>query len=95
VREEKIMPLEEAVRKMTSLPAERFELANRGRLAEGFLADVVVFDAETVADKATFANPHQYAVGFEAVLVNGGLVLEKGERTETLPGMVLRGHLYL
>ncbi len=93
VREMKIMPLEEAIRKMTSFPAERFELKNRGRLAEGFMADVVVFDPDRVADQATYAEPHQYSIGIEAVLVNGEVVLEKGERTEKLPGKVLRGSL--
>jgi len=92
VREEKIMPLEEAIRKMTSLPAERFGLARRGRLAEGFFADVVVFDSARVRDRATFAEPHQYADGFEAVLVNGVVVFERGERAE-LPGKVIRGSL--
>ena len=93
VREEKIMPLEEAIRKMTSLPAERFSLARRGRLAKGFFADVVVFDPAKVRDRATFAEPHQYADGFEAVLVNGVVVFEGGERTEELPGKVIRGSL--
>src|SRR3990172_5883372 len=93
VREEKIMPLEEAIRKMTSLPAERFGLARRGRLAEGFFADVVVFDPGRVNDRATFAEPHQYAEGFEAVLVNGVVVFEGGERTGELPGKVIRGSL--
>ena len=92
VREEKIMPLEEAIRKMTSLPAERFGLARRGRLAEGFFADVVVFDSARVRERATFAEPHQYADGFEAVLVNGVVVFERGERAE-LPGKVIRGSL--
>ncbi len=91
VREEKIMPFEEAVRKMTSLPAERFSLARRGRLAEGFFADVAVFDPARVRDRATFAEPHQYADGFNAVLVNGVVVFENGERTEELPGKVIRG----
>jgi N-acyl-D-amino-acid deacylase len=91
VRDMKIMSLEESIRKMTSLPAERFGLAERGRLAEGYYADVAVFDPATVEDKATFAKPHQYATGFEAVVVNGKLVFEGGERSDALPGMVLRG----
>ncbi len=94
VREDRVMPLEEAIRKMTSLPAERFALAGRGRLAEGFFADVAVFDPVKVRDRATFEAPHQYAEGFEAVLVNGALVLEGGKRTETLPGKVIRGSLH-
>lgn len=93
VREMKVMTLEESIRKMTSLPAERFSIAGRGRLVEGFFADITVFDPAAVQDKATFAKPHQYADGFEAVLVNGKLVLEGGERSEELPGMVLRGDL--
>lgn len=91
VRETKIMPLEEAVRKMTSLPADRFGLEGRGRLAEGYLADVVAFDPLRVEDRATFAEPHQYAAGFEMVMVNGRVVFERGERTEELPGRVLTG----
>jgi N-acyl-D-amino-acid deacylase len=93
VREEKLMPLEEAVRKMTSLPAERFGLARRGRIAEGYFADVVVLDPARVRDRATFAEPHQYADGIEAVLVNGVVVLEGDERAEALPGKVIRGSL--
>ncbi len=93
VREMKIMPLEEAVRKMTGLPADRFGLAERGRLAEGYLADVVVLDPLRVADRATFADPHQYADGFELVMVNGRVVYEGGERTEELPGRVLLGNV--
>ena len=62
------------------------DVADRGRLAEGFFADITVFDPATVEDKATFAKPHQYAHGFEAVVVNGKLVLEGGERSEELPG---------
>ncbi|HJS75353.1 MAG TPA: D-aminoacylase [Vicinamibacteria bacterium] len=93
VREDRLMPLEEAVRKMTSLPAERFGLGRRGRLAEGYFADVVVFDPSRVADRATFAEPHQYADGFQAVLANGTLVLKNGKRTEALPAKVIRGSL--
>ncbi len=93
VREDRVMPLEEAVRKMTSLPAERFSLARRGRLAEGFFADIAVFDAGKVRDRATFAEPHQYAEGFDFVLVNGSVVLEDGKRTDALPGKGIRGSL--
>lgn len=93
VREMKVMTLEESIRKMTSLPAERFGIEGRGRLAEGYFADIAVFDPATVEDKATFAKPHQYADGFEAIVVNGKLVLEGGERSDQLPGMVLRGDL--
>jgi N-acyl-D-amino-acid deacylase len=90
VREKKLLTLEEAVRKMTSLPAERFGLPRRGRIAEGFFADVAVFDPSRVTDRATFEEPHRYAEGFELVMVNGEIVLERGKRTEELPGMVLR-----
>ena len=93
VREMKVMTLEESIRKMTSLPAERFGIQDRGRVAEGYFADIAVFDPAAVEDKATFAKPHRYADGFEAVIVNGKLVLAGGERSEELPGMVLRGDL--
>ena len=91
VREMEIMTLEESIRKMTSLPAERFGVAQRGRITEGYFADIAVFDPASVQDNATFAKPHQYAAGFEVVIVNGKPVLEGGERSEELPGMVLRG----
>lgn len=91
VREMNIMSLEESIRKMTSLPAERFGIERRGRLAEGYFADIAVFDATTVKDEATFAKPHQYASGFEVVIVNGEIVLEAGERSDALSGRVLRG----
>ena len=93
VREMEVMTLEESIRKMTSLPAERFRIEDRGRIAEGCFADIAVFDPATVEDKATFAKPHQYAHGFEVVVVNGKLVLEGGERSEELPGKVLRGEV--
>jgi N-acyl-D-amino-acid deacylase len=90
VREERIIPLHEAVRRLTSLPAENVGLERRGRLAEGFFADVVVFDPETIADRATFERPHQYAVGMRHVFVNGVQVLADGEHTGRLPGRALR-----
>jgi N-acyl-D-amino-acid deacylase len=89
VREEKLFPLEEAVRKMTSLPAARLGLADRGLLRPGMAADVVVFDPATVADTATYANPHQYPLGVELVLVNGQVVLRDGIRTQARPGRAL------
>ncbi len=95
VRDEKLISMEEAIRKMTSLPANRFGLRQRGLLKEGFYADVVVFDPETVNDKATFENPHQYSVGIEVVLVNGKPVWEEGKFTGNLPGKVLRGPGYV
>jgi N-acyl-D-amino-acid deacylase len=91
VRDEKLVPLEEAVRRLTSLPAENLGLDRRGRLVPGHFADVVVFDPATVADRATYESPHQYAVGVRDVLVNGVPVLRGGEHTGALPGRALRG----
>lgn len=79
VREEKILRLEEAVRKMSSLPARTFGLKNRGQIAEGFAADLVLFDAKKILDKATFSQPHQYPEGIAYVLVNGTVAVENGE----------------
>lgn len=94
VREERLLSLEEAIRKMTSLPATRAGLKERGILKPGFFADVVVFDPATVNDKATFENPHQYSVGINAVFVNGQTVWEDGKSTGKLPGRALRGPGY-
>jgi N-acyl-D-amino-acid deacylase len=91
VRDEKVIPLEEAVRRLTSLPAENLGLEGRGRLREGQYADVVVFDPATIADRATFEKPHQYAVGVRHVFVNGVRVLKDGEHTGALPGRALKG----
>ncbi len=91
VREEKVLTLEDAIRKMTSLSAEQVGLADRGLLRPGFAADVVVFDPATVADRATFEDPEQYPVGIEYVLVNGEVVVERGRHTGAKPGRVLRG----
>jgi N-acyl-D-amino-acid deacylase len=91
VRERKAVPLEEAVRKMTSFPAARLGIADRGLLRPGMKADLVVFDPDTVADRATFQDPHQYAVGFSTVIVNGAIVFEHGEMTDARPGRVLYG----
>jgi len=90
VREEKTMSLEQAIYKATNFPAERLGLKNRGRVAEGLVADLVVFDPQTVIDKATFLEPHQYPVGIPFVLVNGQVVIENGEHTGALPGQLLR-----
>jgi N-acyl-D-amino-acid deacylase len=89
VREAQLFSLEEAVRKMTSLPAARLGLAERGVLRPGMAADVVVFDPSTVADTATYENPHQYPLGVELVLVNGQVVLRDGIRTDARPGRPL------
>ena len=91
VREERIVPLAEAIRRLTSLPAGNLGLDRRGRLAPGMFADVVVFDPATIADRATFEAPHQYAVGMRHVLVNGVPVLRDGEHTGATPGRALWG----
>ncbi len=90
VREKGILTLEEAVKKMTSMPADRLGLASRGRLQSGAFADVVIFDAATVADRGTFEKPHQYPVGISYVFVNGVPVVEHGALTAARPGRVLR-----
>jgi len=91
VRELGALRLEEAVRKMSSMNAEKTNLPERGLLREGYWADVVLFDPETVIDRATFEDPHQYPEGIPWVIVNGEVVLADGERTPALPGQVLRG----
>ena len=91
VREEKLISLEEAIRRITSLPATNLRLKQRGWLRPGYFADVVVFDPETIIDRATFENPHQYAVGVAHVFVNGVQVLHNGEHTGATPGRVVRG----
>jgi N-acyl-D-amino-acid deacylase len=90
VRDEGILPLEEAVRRLTSLPAATFHVARRGRLAVGQFADIAVFDAATIADHATFPEPHQYATGMVHVFVNGVAVLTDGEPTGATPGRWIR-----
>jgi dihydroorotase/N-acyl-D-amino-acid deacylase len=90
VRERKVLTLEDAVRKMTALPAWRLGLTDRGRIAEGMLADLVVFDPATVADKATFEAPHQYPVGIPWVIVHGIPVVADGQFTAARPGQALR-----
>jgi N-acyl-D-amino-acid deacylase len=91
VRERKVIALEEAVRKMSSLPARHFGFADRGLIAEGRAADIVIFDPAAVADAATYEKPHQFATGFSHVLVNGVLVIHDGHTTGARPGRVLRG----
>ena len=90
-RDRKVLALEDAVRKMSSLPAQRLGLADRGLVRPGMKADLAIFDPATVADRATFTSPHQYAVGFSHVLVNGELVLDDGRMTDRRPGRVLYG----
>jgi len=91
VHEEKVISLTEAVRRLTSLPATNLGLDHRGFLKEGMFADVVVFDPNTIADRATFENPHQLAVGVRHVFVNGVQVLKDGEHTDAKPGRALWG----
>ena len=91
VRERNVIPLEEAIRRLTSLPATNLSLRDRGSLEPGFIADVVVFDPQTIIDHATFEEPHQYATGVRHVFVNGTQVLRDGEHTGATPGRVVRG----
>ncbi|MEO6334293.1 MAG: D-aminoacylase [Pyrinomonadaceae bacterium] len=90
VRELKVITLEDAIRKMTSLPAQTFNLRDRGQIREGFAADVVIFDESKIADKATFEKPHQYAEGFSSVIVNGKIVFDGIKMTGAMPGQPLR-----
>jgi N-acyl-D-aspartate/D-glutamate deacylase len=90
VRDEGILSLEQAIHKMTAQPANRIKLANRGVLMEGMVADINIFDPETVQDNDDWANPHQYATGFSHVIVAGIPVIENGTRTGAFPGRVLR-----
>jgi N-acyl-D-amino-acid deacylase len=94
VREEKLIPLQEAVRRLTSLPAENLRIERRGRLVAGHFADIAVFDPATVADHATFDQPHQYATGMVHVFVNGVQVLKNGQHTGMTPGRVVPGPGY-
>jgi dihydroorotase/N-acyl-D-amino-acid deacylase len=94
VREQGVMPLEEAIRKMTSAVANRLSIRERGLLREGYFADVVVFDPETIADRATYEQPHQVSAGIHRVLVNGQVVVRDGEHTGALPGRAVRGPGY-
>jgi N-acyl-D-amino-acid deacylase len=89
-RERKLFELPEAIKKMTSMPADQIGLHDRGRIARGLKADLVVFDAATVKDEATFENPHRYASGIPYVIVNGVLVVEHGQHTGAKPGRALR-----
>ena len=95
VRDEGIVPLEEAIRRLTSLPAANLRIADRGTLEPGRFADVVVFDSEAIQDHATYDEPHRYATGVTHVAVNGELVLRDGEHTGALPGRVVRGPGYV
>ena len=90
-RDEKVIPMKEAVRRLSGLPATNLGLDHRGFLKEGMFADVVVFDPVTIADRATYEKPHQYAVGVKHVFVNGVQVLKDGEHTGAKPGRALWG----
>jgi N-acyl-D-amino-acid deacylase len=89
VREEKVISLEEAIRRMTSLPAQKFQLTNRGLLREGYAADIVIFDESKVKDISTFEKPHAYSTGFQFVLVNGLLTVDKGAHTGVRGGQAI------
>ena len=91
VRDEKVLTLEEAIRRMTSLPAQKFGLADRGLLREGMAADIVIFDEKTVKDLSTFEKPHAYSTGFRYVVVNGNIVAEDGKHLGTGSGSTLKG----
>ena len=91
VREEKVIPLEEAIYKLTSFPAENLRITRRGALKPGYYADIAIFDPETIRDNATFEKPRQYATGMIHVFVNGKQVLKDGEHTGAMPGRVVRG----
>jgi N-acyl-D-amino-acid deacylase len=91
VRDEKVIPLEEAIRRLSGLPATNLELDRRGFLKAGYFADVVIFDPNTIADRATFDQPHQFAVGMKHVFVNGAQVLKDGEHTGAKSGRALWG----
>jgi N-acyl-D-amino-acid deacylase len=91
VREERVIPLEEAIRKLSGLPATNLELDRRGFIREGMFADIAIFDPAAIADRATFEKPHQYAVGMRHVFVNGAQVLADGEHTGATPGRKLSG----
>ena len=94
VREEKVIPLEEAIYKLTSLTADKLKIKKRGLLKEGYYGDVVLFDPNTISDHATFDDPHQLATGMHHVFVNGVQVLNEGEHTGATPGRVVRGPGY-
>lgn len=94
VRDARILSLEEAIRRMTTLPAHRFNLRDRGMIAEGMAADLVIFDEKTIGDAATFEKPHAYSRGFDYVVVNGQVVVDHGKHTGVRSGVVLHGPGY-
>jgi len=90
----RVITLEEAIRRMTSLPAQKFQLRDRGLIREGMAADIVVFDEKLVGDQSTFSKPHAYSTGFRYIIVNGKLVIEEGRHTGTRSGAILLGPGY-
>jgi N-acyl-D-aspartate/D-glutamate deacylase len=90
VRDRKLLPLEDAVRKMTSLNASKVGIQDRGLLIEGYLADLTIFDPQQVIDRSTYTKPFQYSEGITCVVVNGEVVLRKGKHTGSRPGRALR-----
>ena len=90
IREEKIISMPEMLKRMTSLPAQRFGFEKRGAILKEYYADIVIFDPDKVIDRATWTDPHQYPLGIEYVLVNGVVVIQRGEHTGNLPGKILR-----
>ncbi len=91
VREKQVLRLEDAVRRMTSLPAQRFKIEDSGLIRTGFAADIVIFDENKISDMATFEKPHAYSEGIDYVLVNGIIVLENGKHTGSKPGAIIYG----
>jgi N-acyl-D-amino-acid deacylase len=89
VRDQRLMPLEDAIRRLTVVPCQRLRLSGRGRVARGYFADLVAFDPHTIRDHATYADPHRYATGVVQVFVNGEQVVSDGEHTGARPGRVL------
>lgn len=92
VRDQKVIGLEEAVRRMTSLPATKFNLKDRGLIMEGKFADIVIFDEQKIQDLSVYSAPHQNTVGMEYIFVNGKLVIENGQHNGTKSGVALRNH---
>ena len=95
VREDRVMRLEEAIRKMSSAVANRLFIKDRGLIREGYYADIVIFDQKTIGDRATFENPHQVSVGMHHVFVNGTAVIKNGQHTDAKPGRIVRGPGYI
>jgi N-acyl-D-amino-acid deacylase len=90
VRDEKVIPLAEAIRRLSGLPATNLALDGRGFIRDGLFADLAIFDPQTITDRATFEKPHQFAIGMKHVFVNGVHVLKDGEHTGAKPGRAIR-----